>query len=271
MSSPQVHRIAVVSIGRSGTSLISRILDQVLGISFGNEADHIPRNHSNPDGYFENAAFMAFNIRLLESVGASVLLPPERHFVDRLSSTVQEQWIEEARRLLAQYAPAHEAFGWKDPRLSFTLPVWSAACPGLRVIVPFRHPGSVMSSIAEQLGCPIASLSGLWHVYYAHVFDATVSIPRCLVDYDGLLADPWPATASMARFCGIEVDEREARVALREIVKPQQSHHSPHRSAAAEIALDDRTRALYTFFRDRTARSEQPGAADFYRLYSSAN
>ncbi|MFN6171343.1 MAG: hypothetical protein ACK46J_15150 [Burkholderiales bacterium] len=43
-------RVVVVSIGRSGTSLFARILDEVLGVEFGDETDHIPRNHNNPDG-----------------------------------------------------------------------------------------------------------------------------------------------------------------------------------------------------------------------------
>ncbi len=257
----QPLRVTVVSIGRSGTSLIARILDEVLGVDFGDEADHIPKNHNNPDGYFENAAFMAFNDRVLQAAGGWVLSPPPIDYPATMPAATFDALVAEAAMLLGKYAGDRPCFGWKDPRLSFSLPVWQAACPNMLPIITFRKPISVLSSIASQLDRPIESLSGLWFAYYQRVFAYTDHLPRYVVSFDDLLADPAPVVMGMARHLGLAVDENTMRGQLAQIVKPQQSRHSSAEiNANALPVLDPQTTALFDYLRASTRTGGQPEA-----------
>ena len=254
-------RVVVVSIGRSGTSLFARILDEVLGIDFGDEADHIPRNHNNPDGYFENAEFLAFNDRVLQAAGGWVLAPPPIDYPSHLDATQRREMTAEANRLLAKCADDKPAFGWKDPRLSFTLPIWRDACPDLIPIIAFRKPFSVLSSIGAQLDRPVESLAGLWFTYYQHIFAHTTGLPRVFVSFDQLLADPITVVRGMAHHLGRPIDEAALAAQLGKIVKPQQSRHSSAADAtSARAVLDARTTALYDYLAQSTHLGQQPDA-----------
>lgn len=265
LEAPAPLHVAVVSIGRSGTSLIARILDQVLGVDFGDEADHIPRNHNNPDGYFENAAFLAFDERVLQAAAAWVLNPPPLEYVNSLPETQRSAFRHEAAALLAQYAHDKPRFGWKDPRLSFTLPFWRTASPNLIPVIAVRKPYSVLSSIGAQLDRPVESMAGLWFNYYRHVFHHTQGLNRFFVNFDGLLSDPLPIVMALAKHLGIELDREEVNRKLAEIIKPQQSKHSfvtPAATAADTAAqvLDASTTALHAYLVQSTQNGGQPDA-----------
>ncbi|MFO0325959.1 MAG: sulfotransferase [Burkholderiales bacterium] len=265
LKAPTPMHVAVVSIGRSGTSLIARILDQVLGVDFGDEADHIPRNHNNPDGYFENAAFLAFDERVLQAANAWVLNPPPLDYVAALPESQRAAFEQEAIALLAQYAQNKPHFGWKDPRLSFTLPFWRAASPNLIPVIAVRKPYSVLSSIGAQLERPVESMAGLWFTYYQHVFHHTQGLNRFFVNFDGLLSDPLPIVMALANHLGIHADLEEVQRKLAEIIKPQQSKHSfaaPVASAAdtASQVLDARTTDLHAYLVQSTQDGGQPNA-----------
>jgi hypothetical protein len=248
-------RIVVVSIGRSGTSLFARILDDVLGVDFGDEADHIPRNHNNPDGYFENAEFLAFNDRVLQAAGGWVLDPPALDYAARMDGKRRQELVAEAGHLLNRYAADKPTFGWKDPRLSFTLPIWRAACPEIVPIIAFRKPYSVLSSIGAQLDRPIESLAGLWFRYYQHVFTHTEGLSRYFTSFDQLLTDPAKVVRGMANHLDRDIDEKVMGKQLAEIVKPQQSRHSSAQNASnSPPILDSTTIDLYDYLSESVAK-----------------
>jgi len=262
----QIHqRVAVVSIGRSGTSLFARILHDVLGVDFGLEVHHIPRNHNNPDGYFENAEFLAFNDRILQLADGWVLSPPPINYMTLLAQPVRHALVDDAKQLLMKYAGDKPSFGWKDPRLSFTLPIWRAACPDLIPIIAFRQPTSVLSSIAAQLDQPINSILPLWFLYYQYVFAYTIGMRRCVVSFDNLLGNPLPVVMQMAAHLNIRVDESVAAQKLSQIVKPHQPRHtSAENTSNGSSLLDTNTKKLYEYLRDRADAGLQPteGALD---------
>ncbi len=265
-------RVAVVSIGRSGTSLIARILDEVLGVDFGDEADHIPRNHNNPDGYFENAEFLAFNDRVLQAAGGWVLSPPPLNYMQKMAASTRDALVSEATGLLKKYAKNKPTFGWKDPRLSFTLPIWQAACPTMTPIIAFRKPISVLSSIAAQLDRPIESLTDLWFAYYQRVFAYTDGMPRHILSFDDLLADPLHVVLALAQHLGIVVDPAQVQAQLAQIVKPQQSRHSSAKtSPGSPDLLTAPTAALFYYLQTSTQNGGQPDSQTLKTLLATAN
>jgi hypothetical protein len=261
------QRVVVVSIGRSGTSLISRILHEVLTVDFGEEADHIPRNHNNPDGYFENAEFLTVDQRILAAVGASVLSPPPIDFASHMDARIRSNFVDGCGRLLEKYAANKPAFGWKDPRLSFTLPIWRAACPDITPIIAFRKPESVLASIAAQLDQPVETLAGLWFAYYRHVLTHTDGLNRLFVSFDQLLAEPVTVVRSMAKHLNRQMSNEEIAARLVGIVKPQQSRHSSAENAAnAASLLDADTEAVYQYLDQNTRDGRQPDPAQLHAL-----
>ena len=257
-------RVAVVSIGRSGTSVISRILHEVLAIDFGEESDHIPRNHNNPDGYFENREMLELNERILAAVNGAVLRPPAMDAFSMLNESIKNELIETAKERLGFYAANKPNFGWKDPRLSLTFPIWKAAAPTVVAVIAFRDPSAVMRSIADQLEVPPGSLSGLWLEYYRRIFSYTAACPRVVVSFDQLLDEPLCVVETIATHLNIVIDKNTAERQLASIVKPKRAKHRADSGALkSDLTIDADTEAVYFYLRDRAKKRCQP---DFAKL-----
>ena len=255
-------RVAVVAIGRSGTSVISRILHEVLAVDFGDESDHIPRNHNNPDGYFENRELLELNERILAAVDGSVLRPPAINCFHQLAAADKHELVATAQERLNFYAAEKPRFGWKDPRLSLTFPIWQAAAPNVVAIIVFRDPRAVMRSIADQLEVPAESLTGLWLEYYRRIFSHTATCPRVVVSFDQLLEEPIKVVKTLADFLGVTDETETWERQLAGIVKPKQAKHRAVAGVSSVgITLDADTEALYGYLRDTINSGLQPDDA----------
>lgn len=247
LASPTKLRVAIISIGRSGTSLLSQILHNVLGIDFGPESEHIPRNHDNPDGYFENREFLEFNDRILSAVNSSVVNPPPIDILESLPPSQQIAFVDEARSLLAKYSTHRPCFGWKDPRLSLTLPIWRQAQPDLIAIIPFRDPRAVTLSIVDQVNITQAHAMSMWVDYYQRIFRYTAAMTSMLVSFDTLLKNPLHVTQNVAAHLKRPFNLEEANQKLATIIKPKQARHSITQETTAIPLLDPRTEALFKY------------------------
>ncbi|HET7745742.1 MAG TPA: hypothetical protein VFM29_00480, partial [Vicinamibacteria bacterium] len=146
--------VAVLSLSRSGSSLLARVLHEALGVDFGEPIEHIPANRNNTDGYYENAALLELNDRILRDVGATVFQPPPLdYYLSRASALGGHR--EEAGQVIAMYGANRPRFGLKDPRLSLTLPLWRSVVPGIVPIIIFRNPSAAALSIVDQAGIPV--------------------------------------------------------------------------------------------------------------------
>jgi len=158
MSSPklvigQSSPVLVIGMHRSGTRVLADVLDQ-LGIFMGadRQADS------------ESVTFMLMNEAILHQCGAFWSEPMPAHFVLADPDTVAELAARTATLLdrhigtyLGQQASGSEAdggpqgrCGWKDPRTTFTLPIWRRLFPGLKVIHMMRHGVDVAASLARR-------------------------------------------------------------------------------------------------------------------------
>jgi len=263
------QRVAVVSIGRSGTSLLARILHEVLGIDFGEEKDHIPRNHNNPDGYFENREFLETNERILAAIRGAVLRPPAADFEANLAPETRAQLVALVAEKLSAYSQGKPCFGWKDPRLSLTFPIWLAAEPGIVPIIVFRDPVSVLQSIAAQLSTEPDKLTGLWFEYYRRIFAYTAATPRLVVSFQQLVSSPLPTVLAMARHLHIEAQPAEWQAQLDTIVKPSQVHHKAPEGTPLPAFIDPATAALHDYLKGCAAAGTQPTQERLAELFGS--
>jgi hypothetical protein len=260
--------VAVVSIGRSGTSLVSRILHEVLSVDFGDERDHIPRNHNNPDGYFENREMLELNEQILSAIGGGVLAPPPMDFMDRLPAESAARYVQSAQLKISTYSHGKLRFGWKDPRLSLTFPIWLRAVPGVFPIVVFRNPESVLRSMADQLSTAPEKLDGLWFEYYRRIFHFTRGTPRIVISFDELLADPFKVTTQVATHLGISLEESATRQKLAGIVKLSQIRHAPAQTREFPSYIDRGTIELFSYMRDRILAGKQPDLTDLAGIFA---
>jgi len=159
----QASPIVVIGMHRSGTRLLVEILDK-LGVFMGadRQADS------------ESVAFMLINEGILHQCGAFWSEPMSAHFMlaqPELAEHVAASAGEALAAQLDKYAGPSRwhldarakglpAFGWKDPRNTFTLPVWKQVFPKLRAIHIVRHGVDVAASLARRHAGALRAATG---------------------------------------------------------------------------------------------------------------
>jgi hypothetical protein len=235
----QASPIVVIGMHRSGTRVLAEILDK-LGVFMG----------ADRQADYESVAFMQINEGILHQCGAFWSEPMSAHFLLAEPPAV-EHLAETARDALAarfgEYAgptgwhleptsAEMPTFGWKDPRNTFTLPVWKHVFPSLRSIHIVRHGVDVAASLARRhaqalraatgesvpsaltvirdhalgvlssrRGWTLAEALTMWEQYVDKARQECSSLgERALeVRYEDLLTQPERVIGSIARFCRV--------------------------------------------------------------------
>lgn len=144
--------VIILGMGRSGTSILTRLLE-ALGLFVGRrktgdwEAVLFQQLNkwllAQSDGGLENPATIKY---LLVDHEARALAVEFIRFVLRTPRVVSFLgW----RQYLRYRTPAHldRPWGWKDPRNTFTLPVWLDLFPEAKVVHIYRHGVDVVKSL----------------------------------------------------------------------------------------------------------------------------
>ena len=159
----QASPIVVIGMHRSGTRLLVEILDK-LGVFMGadRQADS------------ESVAFMLINEGILHQCGAFWSEPMSAHFMlaqpelaEHIAASAREALAAQLDRYagpsgwhLDARAKELPPFGWKDPRNTFTLPVWKQVFPNLRAIHIVRHGVDVAASLARRHAAALRAATG---------------------------------------------------------------------------------------------------------------
>ncbi|MCK5057978.1 MAG: hypothetical protein KAT34_15085 [Candidatus Aminicenantes bacterium] len=181
----------IMGSGRSGTSMLGGILYQA-GYFMG-ETLHKPRD-SNPKGFFEWYEINRINEDILSNYGKSLRSTLEKKIFKRNPVTNpggNQRWLlslptntkvtnanpqvqERIKKVVKR-----EPFCYKDPRFSYTLPVWRPYLkPGTVFICIFREPGAAVESILKEcrrmpylasLRINRQSAFRVWRDIYAHI------------------------------------------------------------------------------------------------------
>lgn len=148
--------VIVLGMHRSGTSCLTGLLQQC-GLELGEVIQKAP---SNKKGNRENRKIMALNNKVLAYNQASWDNPPSR-----LSHTHKNR--KQRDKIIASYKD-HDAWGFKDPRILFTLPFWLGGLKRQQIhfIGTFRHPLAVAKSLnARDPNMTIEHGLSLWRQY----------------------------------------------------------------------------------------------------------
>ncbi|MGO9453462.1 MAG: glycosyltransferase [Candidatus Binataceae bacterium] len=183
---------AVVLLGmhRSGTSLIARGL-KALGVELGE--DLLPALADNPTGFWEDAAINNMNERLLASMGRvwhSIASIPSEAW----NSGELQAFKLEAVEIIRTHFRSYPLWGFKDPRAARLLPFWQEVLRHLDVATSYvliiRNPISVARSLRVRNQFAFEKSYILWLEHTVEAFAHTRGMPRVVVDYDALMADP---------------------------------------------------------------------------------
>ena len=149
----QASPIVVIGMHRSGTRLAAQILER-LGVFMG----------ADQQGDSESVTFMLINEGILHQCSAFWSEPMPAHFalsqpevVERLAASTRRTLSAQIGNFIGrsgwrpgQARQGSRPFGWKDPRNTFTLPVWKQVFPKLRVLHIVRHGVDVAASLARR-------------------------------------------------------------------------------------------------------------------------
>ncbi|MHB8449161.1 MAG: sulfotransferase [Mycobacteriales bacterium] len=235
--------IVVIGANRSGTSAVTRMLDQ-LGLFVGQRRD---QNH-------EAQFFFHLNCWILDGSGASRAWPAK--VADTEGDPDARAAIAEYLRFMvsspravlfmgaSRYARLRDIrrltlpWGWKDPANTFTLPFWQDVFGKVRVLSVVRHPADVISSMRSLARSDLLAdvqqfrryrwisvvrpkhsgfapfvrchdLDGAWSWYEEHIRQcqqivASMGHEAMEVRFEDLASDPTAVLSRMATFCGLE-------------------------------------------------------------------
>ncbi len=247
--------IIIAGMHRSGTSVLTTILDE-LGLFVGRKLD------SNHEATF----FVHLNNWLLRQAGATWDRPEAfedfLEYGDLVEARVRqlEHLLKTPRAIeflglrnyltLGDIKYMSEPWGWKDPRNTFTLPLWLKIFPNAKLLVIHRHGVDVANSLAtradkisKSLGSTVKNQSrwlwrlplsnnsfsrcrdtnegvALWKSYTetADRYANQLGERALVLQYEAFLEQPVPHIEQVLNFIGVEADRAAVERAVTKLV-----------------------------------------------------
>ena len=268
--------IIICGMHRSGTSLLCRALEQA-GLFAGDVKEH---NH-------EAVFFLTLNQWIFEQLGATWDNTYNMRFLNDdlagyllavignvLKSPSAASFTgSDPHHLDMFFADKGVAWGWKDPRNTFTAPLWKSIFPDAKIIHVCRNPLDVADSLRRRehetlerhkvqlAGMPADQLDGsmryqqsprlfhleeglaLWEEYTAQalLLERQFGTDAVRIRYEDFLASPVTELARLTEFAGLDTDTEQLQAAVAQV--------NPERRCA--FTGSDELLALYRAYRDR--------------------
>lgn len=262
MSDSGATVICILGMHRSGTSLVSRILN-LLGVHLGPRQAISITGEDNPKGYWEHHPIALLNDEILARFGGAWDRPPK--FPPGWQRDVElEALREKARRLVRDDFSSQPMWGWKDPRTCLTLPFWQELVHGLRYVICVRNPSAVIASLARRNAMAAESAERLWLSHVHSALTHTAGHARVFVGYEELLADWRPELARLAAFIGQPARATDPGVCseVEQFLDAEMCHHRlSMEELAGDPAISFPTKAVYVAIRGLVSRVALAGVS----------
>ena len=221
--------IAILVTGRSGTSMIARLLN-LCGLYLGEEEglwDERSNPRMNPTGYWEQRDIHELMDRLFTHLGGDWENPP------LLTSGWEEDaglepFYREARGIVARVFGGHENWAWKLPKASVTIAFWRRVIPGLRFVVCVRNPLDFAQSLGQYTRNSRPHLLAMWQYYNYQILCETRPDERLVTFYEDYFPCYRDALAPLLDFAGLPplVPESHADQQSRAFCQPDLKHYT---------------------------------------------
>lgn len=192
--------ISVMGTGRSGTSLITKMLN-ILGVDLGPNDCFMEPTPANPKGYYELQPIFEINEEILATLGGTWYNPPEL-----CEGWEQSEELvalrEKARALIGRLFGGSELWAWKDPRSCWLLPFWRQVMPEMRYIFALRNPLDVARSLERADGLSFDFGMTYWMKALNAALQNTHNEERLFLFYDDILENPEQELLRIADFIG---------------------------------------------------------------------
>ena len=145
--------VLVAGSGRSGTSLVSGILQR---LGYHVPAPEVPADDTNPRGFAESQWVVDFHTALLKRVRVQVSDARPAAWAITADVCLEEEVQQQLRTWLEQQYREADHVLIKDPRLSWFLPLWQRCAEAIgvspRFVTMLRHPAAVVDSKQRSYG-----------------------------------------------------------------------------------------------------------------------
>ena len=218
--------VAVIGTGRSGTSMITRLLN-IGGLNLGSKNGLLAGNELNERGYFESKAINNLGHRLLAELGGAWDYPPLLQPGWELDPSLDD-YYHEARNIIEQTFPRDAVWGWKDPRTTLLIPFWTRVIPDLKFVVCIRNPLDMASSYNRMRPHGTAHYYALWHIYYLLIFSQLRPEQYILTHYERYFDDYRAELQPLLKFVGLPLlgTDSDADRQSREFMDLRLKHHN---------------------------------------------
>jgi len=182
--------VFVLGMGRSGTSVIARVLS-LCGALLPHRL--LGANEGNPTGHWEPIDALKLNEAFLSRHGATWYDPTLRLQREVLfDDQEREAYVREILAFL-EACPVGAPVIIKEPRITGLSNFWLEAARRAgfiaKSVISIRHPDQVAASLAARDGASIELSSVLWLKYSLLAERSSRGLPRVFVEYSNLLED----------------------------------------------------------------------------------
>jgi hypothetical protein len=190
--------VAVIGVGRSGTSATSGLLVK-LGLTPPPPDDLVPAASSNEQGHWESKTLVRCDTRLLRKIGSSTYAPPEPMSSWKETTGYQDTKVIAERWFSSTYTGNPLAL--KDPRMCLTLPFWRDVLPApMAAVLVLRDPIQNARSREARDGVPMTMGLAIWDRYQRSAVAGLEGLPTLVLEFDSMFANPSQTSAEVVKF-----------------------------------------------------------------------
>jgi glycosyltransferase involved in cell wall biosynthesis len=155
--------MVVLGMHRSATSLVAKSLNHEIFMG-----DNLLKHEAidNPQGHYEDKDFIKLNDEILQAAGGSWFQPPPKEKILGVEQRLKDQaQILIALKINKALQEDYSFWGWKDPRTTFTLPIYLPHLPQPHFTFVARHPTEVAQSLVKRNKMSLAKAQELTRQY----------------------------------------------------------------------------------------------------------
>ncbi|PCJ54498.1 MAG: hypothetical protein COA70_05070 [Planctomycetota bacterium] len=226
MDSTSAIAVPVLGMHRSGTSMVSRVLEAG-GVAFGVGEDLAGPAADNQHGYWENLEIRQINEELLRRLGGDWRNPPGINNQALGGLEVEDLRVQATTCLEKLASTSKPCWSMKDPRMSLVLPFWQSLLRSpVRAVLCLRHPSAVADSLQKRNRISAQLAGFLWQEYMASACLALNGSEVLVVSYESMLSRTQVEVQRCIKFFG-EFGVLLDSEAMMQSVDPSLNHAAP--------------------------------------------